>query len=362
MMPTRDKTCRSQPPDFCADLGALITTPDHLPDRLCPDCASLTPVVQAFPMRINRYFLARIESAGDVLARQVLPDVRELRDPCADWDPLAEELQSPAPQIIHRYPGRVLFLVSNQCALYCRFCMRKRRVGSDARISPQSIQAGLRYIHRHREINEVILSGGDPLMLSDDKLAEILTALKASPHVRVLRIHTRIPSAWPQRITPALAKRLSAFHPLFVMTHCNHPAEITPATERACALLADAGIPLGSQTVLLKDVNDRPETLQQLAEALLAIRVRPYYLHQIDRVPGTAHFQVPLEAGLAILNDLRGRLSGMAVPRFMIDLPGGGGKIELLPDAIIQKNSDHWMVRNFEGRIYRYPTGPGKAA
>lgn len=337
------------------DCLQTITTPDRLPSHLCPDLDAIRPVVQAFPMRITPYYLSLIKGLDDALARQVIPDPRELQDSCVDADPLAEEKQSPAPLIVHRYPQRAIFLVSNQCATYCRFCMRKRRVGTATPISRGAIKEALHYIRTNTSIREVILSGGDPLMLSDDHLTDLLGALKGISHIKVLRIHTRVPCTLPARITPLLAQRLAAFHPLYINIHCNHPDEITPQTARACALLADAGIPLGSQTVLLRGVNDGQETLHQLLETLLSIRVRPYYLHQIDRVPGTLHFQVPIDHGLALMAGLRGRLSGMAMPHYMIDLPGGGGKIELLPDRIAKKERNAWLVRNFAGRIFRYP-------
>jgi lysine 2,3-aminomutase len=333
---------------------SVVTTLRRLPASLCPDPESLEPVARVFPMRITPYFLSLIKHPHDGLARQVVPDPRELSDPCTQADPLAEEEQSPAPLIVHRYPRRVIFLVSDKCAVHCRFCMRKRRVAAPMGVQPRDIEAGLDYIRHRDDINEVILSGGDPLMLADDHLLEILSALRQTPHVRILRIHTRIPSVWPQRITPSLAGRLASGRPLFVNIHFNHPDEITPATEHACALLADAGIPLGAQTVLLQGVNDSPEVLRRLMEALLYIRVKPYYLHQIDRVPGTAHFVVPIQKSLELMADLRGRLSGMAMPHLMIDLPGGGGKLELLPESVIHKGPDYWLVRNFQGQTFRY--------
>jgi len=307
-------------------------------------------------MRMTSHFLSLLRGPRDGLARQVIPDTRELEDPCTHADPLAEEAQSPAPLIVHRYPRRVIFLVSNACAVHCRFCMRKRRVATSATVLPRDIEAGMDYIRCRGEINEVILSGGDPMLLADEDLVSILSALRRIPHVRVLRIHSRVASAWPQRITPSLAGRLAAFHPLFINFHFNHPEEITPETTEACALLADAGIPLGSQTVLLRGINDRTEVLHDLMEALLCIRVRPYYLHQVDRVPGTAHFQVPIQRSLDLMAGLRGRLSGMAMPHFMIDLPGGGGKMELLPESVIERAPDYWLIRNFQGQMFRYPT------
>jgi lysine 2,3-aminomutase len=332
-----------------------VASLQRLPRHICTDPDSLEPAARAFPMRITSHFLSLIEGPGCGLARQVIPDPRELDDPCVDADPLAEEAQSPAPLIVHRYPRRVIFLVSNTCSLHCRFCMRKRRVASSAPVDPGDIEAGLDYIRRREEINEVILSGGDPLMLADDQLLKILSALRRIHQVRILRIHSRIASAWPQRITPALARGLSAFHPLFINFHFNHPEEVSAACVQACSLLADAGIPLGSQTVLLKGVNDCPEVLHGLMEALLCIRVKPYYLHQIDRVPGTAHFQVPIQRSLELMDGLRGRLSGMGMPHLMIDLPGGGGKMELLPESVIRKAPEHWLIRNFQGKTFRYP-------
>ncbi|MBR9979501.1 MAG: KamA family radical SAM protein [Desulfatitalea sp.] len=308
-----------------------------------------------FPMRINPYFYSLIKSPDDPLGRQVIPSPEELQDLTGCADPLAEERQSPAPQVIHRYPGRVVLLVSEQCAVHCRFCMRKRRVAGEARITRTLLDRALTYIRRQSDIHEVILSGGDPLMLNDEALGGILTDLRAMGHVRRLRIHTRIPSVLPQRVTPALAALLATFHPLYVNIHFNHSAEITPAAAEACRLLADAGIPLGSQTVLLKGVNDDPDVLTALMEDLLGVRVKPYYLHLLDRVPGTRHFQVPIERGLALLAALRGPLSGMGMPHLMVDLPGGGGKVALTPDAIVEKGPDRWRIRNWQSRVYRYP-------
>jgi lysine 2,3-aminomutase len=307
-------------------------------------------------MKINRHVCTLIRCADDPLGRQFLPDPRELNDSGGDIDPLDEERQSPTPQVVHRYPHRVIFLVSNRCAVTCRFCMRKRIVGDGRRVTAGAIDAGLDYIRGNRQVNEVILSGGDPLMLADQRLSEILGAIKAVEHVRVVRVHSRIPSVWPRRITEKLARRLASFRPLYLNIHVNHPAEITRDTARACARLADAGIPLGSQTVLLAGVNDHPDTLYDLFTRLLEIRVRPYYLHQLDRVSGTAHFRVPLERGLHLMDALRGRLSGMAMPHYMIDLPGGGGKVELLPDAIMERRAGGYSMKNFQGRTFPYPS------
>ena len=306
-------------------------------------------------MRISSYFLGLIHRPGDPLACQVIPDPVELEDRCQLADPLTEEQQSPAPLIIHRYPRRVILLVSNQCAIYCRFCMRKRRIGLQHPVKPDDLRQALNYIRSCHEINEVVLSGGDPLMLGDEELTETLAALRRIAHVHVLRLHTRVPCAWPARVTRRLAQRLAAFHPLYINIHFNHPDEITPQAAMACMYLADVGIALGSQTVLLRGVNDQLEVLGRLFETLLGIRVKPYYLHQIDRVRGTAHFQVPLARSLELAAGLRGRISGMAMPHFMIDLPGGGGKIELTGESVVEKQAEYWLIRNFQGRIFRYP-------
>jgi lysine 2,3-aminomutase len=305
-------------------------------------------------MRISAHYLSRIQSADDPIARQVIPHPDELEDSRTDPDPLNEEAQAPVPQIIHRYPHRVIFLVSNQCAVYCRFCMRKRRLTNTAQVTPHAMGQGLDYIRANPNINEVILSGGDPFMLQDAVLLEVLAALHRIKHVRILRIHTRVPNACPQRITPDLANALSAFHPLYINIHFNHPDEISPRAKQACALLADAGIPLGSQTVLLRGVNDHAATLHRLFQKLLEIRVRPYYLHQLDRVAGTAHFQVPMKMALDLMGALRGDLSGQAMPHFMVDLPGGGGKVELLPESCPGQDDTQLILQNFEGRRFTY--------
>lgn len=307
-------------------------------------------------MRINPYFFALIKEAGDPIGRQVIPDPAELLNSgLEEADPLAEQDQSPVPRLVHRYPNRVLFLVSNQCAIHCRHCMRKRAVGIPDAITPEEIEQGIDYIRSTPAVREVLLSGGDPLILPDKRLEEILLHVRQIGHVEVIRIHTRVPGALPGRVTRRLARMLRRFHPLYVNIQFNHPDELTPEAVAACARLADAGIPLGSQTVLLKGVNDRAEVMIELMRQLLASRVRPYYLHHPDPVRGTAHFRVPVEKGLEIMEKLRGNISGMGVPYYMIDLPGGGGKIPLLPDYVIRRENDGLIVRNFSGGCFRYP-------
>jgi lysine 2,3-aminomutase len=339
---------------YVPESETITTLPVQLPDALCSNPDLLAPAADLFPMRINSHIVSLMNAPDDPLARQFIPSPKELGDQSGCCDPLNETGQSPTPLVVHRYPGRVIFLVSTRCAAHCRFCMRKRRHTTGAQVDASALLDGFTYIQNNRQINEVILSGGDPFMLGDASLLGIVAALRALPHLRTLRIHTRIPIVWPRRLTPSLVKRLAKFHPLYINVHINHPCEITSESTRALHLMADAGIPLGSQTVLLNKINDRVSVLRPLFEGLLQNRVRPYYLHQVDRVPGTAHYQVPIEKGLSLMRRLQGQLSGMAIPRFMIDLPGGGGKIELLPDHIIHKQANCWEVVNFNGRRFTY--------
>lgn len=354
---TMQPPCAITQPDWREMRAGSVVRPGSLPPRLVSGQAGLDRVTELFPMRVNPYLLDLINSPDDAIGRQVIPSLAELEDTAVGIDPLCEERQSPAPQVIHRYPHRVVLLVSNQCAVHCRFCMRKRRVGG-GQVPLETIERGIAYIRDHTQINEVILSGGDPLMRSDQTLEHLIASLRAIPHIRQLRVHTRMPAVLPARITPALVDLLSRFHPLYLNIHFNHPDEITPASQTACRLLADAGIPLGSQTVLLKGVNDQAHVLHRLFEGLMTLRVRPYYLHQLDRVPGTQHFRVSVDRGLKLLGALRGHLSGMAMPHYMIDLPGGGGKVALAPEAVMEKCKDYRVIMNWEGVAYRYPDEP----
>jgi lysine 2,3-aminomutase len=346
--------------DWKNDLAASVTSPAALA-RLRPvDAGALAPVCARYPMRIPPYWLSLMQRPQDPFWRQAVPDTLELEDGAAA-DPLAEEAQSPVPGLIHRYPDRVVFLVSDRCAMYCRHCMRKRRVGRPASAAREAVAAGIDYIRATPAIEEVILSGGDPLMLEDAALEDILARLKEIRHVRLLRIHTRMPSSLPGRITASLAAMLGRFHPLYVNIQFNHPAEMTPEAAEACRRLADAGIPLGCQSVLIRGVNDDPGTLAALMRTLLAHRVRPYYLHQMDPVQGTAHLRTPIETGLALLAALRGRIPGIGVPQLMIDLPGGGGKVPLLPESVVSRGPETWRVRNYNGEIFDYPVSGGPA-
>ena len=335
-------------------LQASITSPGELTHRFGVDSHPLEEVAERYPMRVTPYYLGLIKHEGDPIWKQAIPDTREVQDDVCLVDPLEEENQSPVPNLVHRYPDRVLFLVSSECAMYCRFCTRKRKVGGDdMHITTDSISDGINYISRHPEIRDVIVSGGDPLLLSDNKLDSILGRLRAIPHVEIIRIGTRVPVVLPMRITKKLVKVLKKYHPLFINTHFNHPDEITEQSTKACARLADAGIPLGNQTVLMRGINDDPLVMKRLMQKLLTIRIRPYYIYQADLVQGTDHFRTSVEEGLEVIRALRGYTSGMAVPAFVIDAPGGGGKIPLLPEYLQSLGNDV-ILKNYLGETYRY--------
>ena len=311
-------------------------------------------VSEKYPFRVSPYYASLIRSAGDAVWRQCIPDVRELEDDGLVDDPLSEHALSPVPGLIHRYPDRVVLLVSNRCPVYCRFCMRKRHVGGDILSEPVvNLDQAAAYIASRPEICDVVLSGGDPLMLDDDSLQLILLRLREIGHVRFIRIGTRVPVTLPERITPELCSMLRRFHPLFINTHFNHPQEITPDSARACASLADAGIPLGNQTVLLRGVNDTETVMRDLLTGLLSIRVKPYYLHQMDVIRGGGHFRTPVTTGLDIIRSLRGHVSGMAIPHFVIDLPEGKGKVPLLPDPVV-RDGDVFYLTTYRGEVVAY--------
>jgi lysine 2,3-aminomutase len=305
-------------------------------------------------MRISPHYLSLIQCPGDPIWRQCVPDPRELDDDDRLDDPLEEEQLSPVPGLIHRYPDRAVWLVSATCAMYCRFCMRKRQVGCPSLAPrPGSRDEVYDYLAATPAIRDVILSGGDPLLLDDGELERVLSRLRAIPHIEMIRIGTRAPVTLPSRITSRLCAMLKRYHPLYINTHFNHPAEIVPASARACARLADAGIPLGNQTVLLAGVNDDPDVMTQLVQGLLRIRVRPYYLHHPDLVRGTEHFRCSLECGMGIMERLRGYTSGLATPYYVVDLPGGKGKVPILPEYL-RRNGDHVQIRNYRGEWVSY--------
>lgn len=314
----------------------------------------LKAVTATYPFRLTPSYAALICKRDDAIWRQCVPDTRELHDNGQHPDPLAETSLSPVPGLIHRYPDRVVLLVSNRCAVYCRFCMRKRHVGEgDAPLTRAALEQALAYIDANSDIRDVILSGGDPFMLNDESLDYILSRLRDIRHVAIIRIGTRIPVTFPERITQDLCDLLKKHHPLYINTHFNHPDEITPHSVRACQQLADAGIPLGNQTVLLRGVNDSVEVMRRLMTGLLSIRVRPYYIHQMDLVRGTGHFRTSVSAGLEIIRGLRGHVSGMAVPQYVIDLPGGKGKVPVLPDAV-ERQGDLLMLTTYQGERITY--------
>jgi lysine 2,3-aminomutase len=332
-----------------------ITTYSGLQKHLDCNNTALEEVIANFPMRINPYFLNLIRTPGDPLWKQAVPDPAELEDNTCLEDPLEEENLSPVPNLVHRYPDRALFLVTNQCAMYCRFCTRKRKVGTRRmRISRETIAAGYDYLRKTPAIKDVLISGGDPFLLDDDVLEELLLNLRRIPTIEIIRIGTRVPCTLPMRITKKLVAILKKFHPLFINTHFNHPREVTPEAAAACRLLADGGIPLGCQTVLLKGVNDNPETMLTLMRALLRIRVKPYYLFQADLTRGTNHFRTPTDTGISILRHLIGRISGMAIPTFALDAPGGKGKIPLTPDYILARGKN-LVFSNYCGETCTYP-------
>lgn len=314
----------------------------------------LRQAAENFEFRISPAMVDLIQSPGDPIWRQYVPTVQELEVQDGLVDSLEEDANSPVPNITHRYPDRALFLVSPVCAAYCRFCTRRRKVGDPEKIPMSQLESAFRYLAEHPEIRDVIMSGGDPLLLSDRRIDDICKRLRAIPHLEVLRIGSRIPCHLPERITPELCGILRKYHPLYINTHFNHPAELTPAAVTALGMLADAGIPLGCQTVLLKGVNDDPEVMKLLMQRLLVARVRPYYIYMCDQVAGAEHFRTTVEKGLEIVKALRGWTSGLAVPHFVIDAPGGGGKIPLLPEYVVKLTDKEVVLRNYAGKTYRY--------
>lgn len=310
---------------------------------------------EMFRFQVSPHYWSLIREKGDPLYLQCMPDGRELEDD-GDLldDPLGEEPDTPVPNVVHRYPDHCLFTVSDCCATYCRFCTRKRKFGQCGHIDPANLEPGFDYIARTGSIQDVLVSGGDPLLLDDENLEYILARLHAIKHVRFVRIGTRTPCMLPERITVKLTRMLKKYHPLYINVHFNHPRELAPAAVAALGRLADAGIPLGSQTVLLRGVNDDPAVMRELMCSLLAARVRPYYIFQCDLARGNSHFRTPLAAGVKIIEAMRGRTSGMAIPHFAVDLPGGGGKITLVPQYECGCGGEYRKFRNFRGQIYDY--------
>jgi lysine 2,3-aminomutase len=335
-----------------------IASLEALAERFGPehvrDIERLKQAAENFEFRISPAMVDLIREPGDPIWRQYVPTVQELEIEDGIVDSLAEDAHSPVPNITHRYPDRALFLVSPVCASYCRFCTRRRKVGDPEKIPMAQLESAFHYLEQHTEIRDVIMSGGDPLLLSDRRLDEICARLRAIPHLEIIRIGSRVPCHLPERITPELCAILKKYHPFYINTHFNHPDELTPAAVKALGMLADAGIPLGCQTVLLKGVNDDPAVMKQLMQKLLTARVRPYYIYQCDQVAGAEHFRTTVEKGLEIVRALRGWTSGLAVPHYVIDAPGGGGKIPLLPEYVEAMDDDQVVLRNYAGKTYVY--------
>jgi lysine 2,3-aminomutase len=310
------------------------------------------------PLGITPYYAALLDpdNAQDPLRRTKIPTLAEFEqqgDECAD--PLGEDAHSPLPGLVHTYPDKVLFLVTDFCATYCRYCTRARMVGGGEFLPQKSMwENALAYIRAHPEIRDVLLSGGDPLILADERLEWLLQRLSEIPHVEFLRIGTKVPAVLPYRITDELLKMLQRYHPVYFSIHFTHPDELTREVRAACERLADAGIPTGGQTVLLKGVNDDPEVMKQLNLGLLKVRCKPYYLHQCDPIAGSAHFRTSLETGREILRHLHGHTTGYAVPTYMVDTAGGGGKVPVGPEYTQRREGDYWVLTNYRGDVTRY--------
>ncbi|MDF2685952.1 MAG: kamA [Clostridia bacterium] len=328
------------------------------------DKADITECLEHFRMAITPYYASLIKTSdkNDPIRRQAVPSIDETYSCDNDLsDPLNEEGDSPVSHIVHRYPDRVLFLVTFKCAMYCRHCTRRRVVGEEDKIiTEKELKPALDYIRSHTEIRDVLISGGDPLVMSTEKLEHIISGLRCIPHVDIIRIGTRVPVVMPMRITPELVDMLKKYQPIWINTHFNHPNEITPDSERACAAIIDAGIPLGNQSVLLRGINDNAEVMKELLLKLVHMRVRPYYLYQCDLSRGISHFRTDVETGIDIMHKLTGNISGYAVPKYVIDAPHGGGKIPINYNYVISKDDREVVMENYKGEIYKYPL-PGKA-
>ena len=331
-----------------------VHTVDELVEKFNIKRKDAEDLDEFFQARINPYYLSLIRYPGDPIWLQVIPDKVELDDFDALDDPLMEEVMSPVPNITHRYPDRALFLVTSQCGIYCRFCTRKRKVGDYEKISMKGLESAFKYLEEHTEIRDVILSGGDPLMLTDTMLEKILQRLRSMKHIEIIRLGTRMPVVLPQRITPKLCNMIKKYHPIYVNTHFNHPWEITPESSKACEMLSAVGVPVGNQMVIMRDINDDPAVVKELMQKLLKIRVRPYYMYMADETKGANHFRTSIETGLKIAEALRGHTSGLAVPHFVIDAPGGGGKIPLLPNYVLHMDEEKIILRNFKNEFYSY--------
>ena len=319
---------------------------------------NLKKALTKFTMEITPYYAALMdpEDPNDPVRLQSVPRIAELHDDPSDLsDPLHEDVDSPVPGLTHRYPDRVLLLVTNICSMNCRHCTRRRLVGNEDQDLPDNyIAKAIEYISQHPEVRDVLISGGDPLVLSDSRLESIISRIRAIEHVEIIRIGTRAPVVMPMRITDSLVNMLKQYHPIYVNTHFNHAKEITQEAREALAKLADAGIQLGNQSVLLKGLNDTPEIMKQLLHKLLTVRVKPYYIYQCDLSMGISHFRTTIARGIEIMESLRGHTTGMAVPTFVVDAPGGGGKIPVMPNYVMVMGEKRVILRNYEGVITTY--------
>ncbi|MBN2317637.1 MAG: KamA family radical SAM protein [Acidobacteria bacterium] len=393
---TLKRACKSNPAAFAAGERSLYFRKEYFPDisdrewndwrwqlaNRIKDLAGLEKIIRLsederravdeyrglLPVAITPYYASLLDRNDPLqpLRRTVVKSGEENRIlQGEEADPLNEDGDSPVPGLVHRYPDRVLFLTTGFCSVYCRYCTRSRLVGNhggEYGYNMQQWENAVAYIEQHREIRDVILSGGDPLTLPDSRIEWLLRRLRSIDHVEIIRIGSKVPAVLPQRITPALVRMLRRYHPLWMSLHFTHPDELTPETALACNRLADAGIPLGSQTVLLRGVNDSVEIMTRLNQGLLKCRVRPYYLYQCDPVQGSSHFRTTVDKGLEIIAGLRGHTTGYAVPHYVIDAPGGGGKIPLLPNYVENHDGATLVLKNYRGDLYRYPdpASPGR--
>jgi lysine 2,3-aminomutase len=333
---------------------------------LAVDTSGIARAAETFPLAITPYYASLIRRAdpSDPIFRMCVPQIEELSDPeFLSDDPLEENEDMPVPGLVHRYPDRALFIITTTCASYCRHCTRKRVAGSrESVISARRLEMAVAYLSAHPEISDVILSGGDPFTMPTDALERVLAALRSVPSIDIIRIGTRTPAVMPMRITEELTSMLRRYHPVWVNTHFNHPSELTREAADACARLVDAGVPMGNQSVLLAGINDDPVIIERLCRGLVKMRVRPYYLFQCDLVRGVEHFRTPLSRGIEIMEYMRGRVGGIAIPQFVVDAPHGGGKIPVLPNYIVSTSPTHTVLRNFEGMLVSYPEpGAGPA-
>lgn len=342
-----------------------ISEPDLLTKIIHLSTAELEDIKATgakFRWAISPYYASLIDpdDPNCPVRRQSVPQLAEILDGYGTMDPMAEALTSPEIGITRRYPDRLIIYVTNRCAMYCRFCQRRRNIGEIDKLTPkEDLEKSLAYIRQNPEIRDVLLTGGDAFLLSDKLIDWLLTELDRIPSVEIKRLGTRTPVTMPQRITPALCQILKRHHPVYVNTQFNHPLEVTAAAKAACALLAEAGVPLGNQAVLLKGINDDPNIMKKLNHELLKARVRPYYIFHAKEVKGTAHFATSIEAGLAIMEKLRGYTSGLAVPSYIINAPNGGGKTPVLPEYLLRLTPEQAVLRTWENRIFFYPNKPG---